>query len=366
MDETEIRALIEQMENVLAHLKKLINKKLRIDELINKNDAEKEEAHYETGRLLSLYFSLNYKYMRKIGKEINPDTDELCNCLNNNMQKIDSQSKLDMIESLAKIFLEYGNKAKTHEYVKESIYTLFKEMYSDIIVGTKKLKIFSFRKFSDWSKEDIRENKLTLSNPKKFNDPFDTLLPYWLDYTLQKLNKGSNVYQIQKWKQEMCKCIKVRSFILSKDDAVENLPQLMWAHYADEHKGFCIKYEFDKEFFSADDERKSALVWQKIKYVHDDSQYNDGIRLSEALLTKSDIWSYENELRLLMFDPSREDDYVSVPLNGHARITDIYLGERCSDEDMNFMKYVVMGKGICLHKMKKNNYCAFKLDCEPV
>ena len=37
MDETEIRALIEQMENVLAHLKKLINKKLRIDELINKN-----------------------------------------------------------------------------------------------------------------------------------------------------------------------------------------------------------------------------------------------------------------------------------------------------------------------------------------
>lgn len=147
MDETEIRALIEQMENVLAHLKKLINKKLRIDELINKNDAEKEEAHYETGRLLSLYFSLNYKYMRKIGKEINPDTDELCNCLNNNMQKIDSQSKLDMIESLAKIFLEYGNKAKTHEYVKESIYTLFKEMYSDIIVGTRNLRFFLSENF---------------------------------------------------------------------------------------------------------------------------------------------------------------------------------------------------------------------------
>lgn len=359
----------EEMQALIKDLEKLINEKIKIDEEINTTEDEKKEARQETGRLLSLYFSLNYKFLAKLREEptFNVDADGLLQYMNSILQKIDSQSTLDMTESLARIFIMKGNEDKATECVKEYIYLLFKEMYSDVADGQDgKLKLFSFRRFSDYAKEDVRENKLTLCHPEKFNDPFDTLLPHWLEYTLRQLPESSNAFKLQKRKQEMCKYIKVRSFVLAKDDAVENLPQLMWAHYADEHKGFCIKYEFDKEFFNADDEKKSALAWQKIKYVHDDFQYNECIRLSEALLTKSDIWSYENELRLLMFDPSNGNDFVPVPLGDYVRITDIYLGERCSGDDLNFMKSVVTSRGICLHKMKKSDKCAFKLDCEQI
>ena len=355
------------MNEVISKLKELIDVKSEYDKYNTptENANEKNEACMENGRLLSLLFSLNCKYHLRSEVEFEPKIEELEKYKNDIFCDVDSQSKLDITESLARIFCQKDNKDKAAECIKEYIYILFKEMYSDVADKQDgKLKLFSFRGFSDYAKEDVIENKLTLSQPEKFNDPFDTLLPHWLEYTLRQLHEKYDAHKVQEMKQEMCKYIKARSFVLAKDDAVENLPQLMWAHYANDHKGFCIKYEFDKEFFNADDESKFALVWQKIKYVHNDFQYNEGIRLSEALLTKSDIWSYENELRLLMFNPSRGGDFVPVTLGEHARITDIYLGERCSDEDMNFMKAVVDGKGIYLHRMKKNDDCAFKLDCE--
>lgn len=359
------------MNNVIDRLQELIDVKFEYDRINTSCNIDKineiNEVHIQNGRLLSLYFSLNYKYAIKSGGSFKPNIKILHQYMKDYFQDIDSQSKLDMTESLARIFIMEEDDAKATKYVKKYIYTLFKEFYTDIVTRQNgKLKIFSFRGFTEWAKEDIRESKLTLCNPKVFNDPFDTLFPHWLEYTLKQLSKDPNAYNLQKLKQEMCKYIKARSFVLAKDNAIENLSQLMWAHYANDHKGFCIKYEFDKEFFCANDRKNLAMVWNCIKYVPDEFQYSNSIHLSDALITKSKIWSYENELRLLMYDPSREDDYVSVPLGEHARITDIYLGERCSDENISFMKAIVTGRAICLHKMKKNDTSAFKLDSEPI
>lgn len=386
--------VIEKMNEVIKKLKDLIDAKLNYEEEEEEHNTpdehntpseksdERKEAERENGRLLSLLFSLSYKYTIKSDGDFNPNIKDLEKYMTDYSQKIDSQSKLDIAESLARIFIEEKEKNKAIEYVKEYIYTLFKEMYSDVEdrknEKDEKIKLFSFRSFTTeerdgkktcYAEEDVINNKLTLCNPEKFNDPFDTLLLDWLGYTIDRLSGKAK--KIQELKKDMCKFIKARSFVLSKNDDIENLPQLMWAHYANDHKGFCIKYEFDKDFFYTNDEKKSTLVWRKINYVHNDFQYSDGIRLSEALFTKSDIWSYENELRLLMFDPSEENDYVSVPLNEHARITDIYLGEawlRDPKEKKNKEEFIekVKKMGICLYEMKKNNNCAFKLDCKLV
>lgn len=47
--------------------------------------------------------------------------------------------------------------------------------------------------------------------------------------------------------------LKVRCLIGDKEDGhtktIEQLPVLMWSHYADSHKGFCIRYEFPEDMF---------------------------------------------------------------------------------------------------------------------
>lgn len=314
-------------------------------------------------KLLVYYFEANKRTF--VDDCFNEDLCVLVEIYNRYKQRVSSQSKLDITQSLVLILLNCKSIECAKCLVKEYIYTLFKEIYSDISNSENSITAFLFRPFSIYALNDIALSQITFSNPKEFNDPFDMLLPHWLEYKLGQHNTVPT-HQYLKLMQDMCKYIRVRSLVASFDKDVENMPLLMWAHYADYHKGFCIKYEFDKAFFMANDESKFALVWKNINYVYNDFPYTDKIRLSEALIMKSYIWNYEHELRLLMFDPSKEDVHVPIHLGEHARITDIYLGEHCSDENVSFIKSVVTGRGIRLYKMKKNDNCAFKLDRVPV
>lgn len=187
----------------------------------------------------------------------------------------------------------------------------------------------------------------------------------WLKYTLKKYDdKDCGNYKYQEMLQDMCKYIRVRSFVAASD--IRELNPLMWAHYADEHRGFCVRYEFDKDFFEIDDKNRSVRVWKKMKYVTNEYRYKSEIATSEALLTKDKIWEYEHESRILLFDPSKQENFVSIPFGNHARITDIYLGMRFSPDNVRFMKSLIKDSGIKLHQMKEDENYAFKLNCKDV
>lgn len=77
---------------------------------------------------------------------------------------------------------------------------------------------------------------------------------------------------------------------------------LMWAHYADCHKGFVIEFDSDSPFF---DQRRSEednlRSLQPVLY----RQARPAISLantdiSEIFLTKSEHWSYEKEWRMIV------------------------------------------------------------------
>lgn len=105
--------------------------------------------------------------------------------------------------------------------------------------------------------------------------------------------------------------------------------RLMWSHYADSHKGFCIEYDFSKKqdllpfpiYYSKE---RPLVPW---KAALDNSPENISEATAELMLgvlTKDSDWSYENEWRILI-KASQEADVKMPP------ITCIYLGAGISE-----------------------------------
>jgi hypothetical protein len=88
--------------------------------------------------------------------------------------------------------------------------------------------------------------------------------------------------------------------ILSLTEAPDN--QLMWAHYAEQHRGFVLGFNAGHEFFSRKrSESDEFFHLRKVEYrdrkVFASLMDMDG---SDVLLTKARQWSYENESRMMI------------------------------------------------------------------
>ncbi|MBB1137993.1 DUF2971 domain-containing protein [Myroides sp. WP-1] len=77
---------------------------------------------------------------------------------------------------------------------------------------------------------------------------------------------------------------------------------LMWGHYADNHKGLCVKYQIDNNLTLDNDKKLDVL---KVKYsdnpikIFDYSlEELDNLKF-EILSNKYSKWEYENEIRLI-------------------------------------------------------------------
>ena len=114
------------------------------------------------------------------------------------------------------------------------------------------------------------------------------------------------------------------------NDPEEYLSELMWAHYADNHKGVCIKYHFNNDITKFADETKSQIAYfRDIDYTSDMDVFrkNGAINLQDAFFVKGKAWEYENELWLLAYDPKGTGDYASI--DAKDSIAAVYFGFKC-------------------------------------
>lgn len=89
---------------------------------------------------------------------------------------------------------------------------------------------------------------------------------------------------------------------------------LMWAHYADDHRGFCLEFDATKE-----------KIWRarRVNYVasfpiaNADTIRDEDKLLETMLLTKSIDWQYEEEYRLLGRDGNLDPTYVLATENNN-------------------------------------------------
>lgn len=107
--------------------------------------------------------------------------------------------------------------------------------------------------------QDIAHNRICLSNPKNFNDPMDPILREWLEMQIRdaKFKEDAKTFKLLKNALKHLRICSLSGYkgshwhdrltISKHQEQVYN--PLMWAHYANSHKGICIEYEINPECF---------------------------------------------------------------------------------------------------------------------
>jgi hypothetical protein len=128
---------------------------------------------------------------------------------------------------------------------------------------------------------------------------------------------------------------------------------LMWSHYADQHKGICIEYDF----IDCDEIRpflQPVLYDDKIFKIKSFDEMN-AINNIMASIAKSKDWSYEKEWRLTYFTETQLEKWkqkVTVPIPKA-----IYLGTRfeLNEKDVRLqLEEITNSMKIPIYKMNKH------------
>lgn len=199
----------------------------------------------------------------------------------------------------------------------------------------------SFRRYNEYTLADLIHNEITVVHPSEMNDPYDTLLLKWSEYLAQEKT-------VRKHIGPYCDALasyRIRSFTKltnsSNQDMVCNT--LMWSHYTTNHTGFCIKYSFSKEFTSGTEERRT-IRFKDIIYHDENSPLDittDSIDTNKGLCTKQSEWAYENEVRMIAYEPEIEGKYHAIPLDRSSKIESIYFGYKCPNEHIRTIRKIV-------------------------
>ena len=206
----------------------------------------------------------------------------------------------------------------------------------------------------------VAENKLWVPNKEKLNDPTELRINDLEFITFLKKHKKYSQHVEQLFK-DLKHFVETSCGIFSLSKDVKN--ELLWAHYANGHRGFCIEYDSDiiMESYNSgslqkDNPQKILPLVQCLKVEYESnlpvfkSNYLDAgqdlLALKCLVATKSINWEYEKEVRLV-FDNhgEKEIDYRAV--------TGIYFGTEFTDKEKRTeVMEKLQGRGIKYYEMK--------------
>ncbi|GIB61279.1 hypothetical protein VCSRO140_3541 [Vibrio cholerae] len=207
--------------------------------------------------------------------------------------------------------------------------------------------LFKYRPVNEFTLDIIANNRIYYSKPETFNDPYDT--EYFLRSSKRRHSNEhvENYDQIVNRYNERYRDIIRSTGILSLSQADDNL--LLWAHYAEDHKGICIEFERNPDNILGNDSSTKP-----VRYTQSYPSFERHVFMSaesssvvhRILWTKSKHWAYEQEWRVIV----NEGDTVK-PLPG--KILSITFGMRCSERSRDIIKKLVSGTDIVLKQADK-------------
>ncbi len=131
---------------------------------------------------------------------------------------------------------------------------------------------------------------------------------------------------------------------------------LMWSHYCNSHKGFCVGFDKQNEFFKGGDSKGRNINIRDVIYSNDRIKVpvGKGKQIDfDVMYVKSKDWAYEEEERVLAkFDLAlRKIDappfHVYLFKVSHTIITEIIIGANASDELRKTVTDFCSKKEIC-------------------
>ena len=253
--------------------------------------------------------------------------------------QIDNREVLGKIYYLAgEIYsiLELDNEAL--EYYKRALY--YKTFVKTDMEKKDYVHLYSFRRFNEYSLSDLINNEISVSPSKNMNDPFDSIINLW--GSEEQLKETCKEHKHIKNLSRSFDYFRIRSFCNGDtEDALNSL--LMWSHYADEHRGYCIKYKLSKHFIKQDENDSFEHMFLKpIIYRKDEEKVDISelttINTDLAFATKHESWKYEKEVRLIVYNPNKEESFYGIPLDKDSCIEAIYFGCKCDPKTINTIK----------------------------
>jgi hypothetical protein len=261
-----------------------------------------------------------------------------------NQQGKSPANKYRIYHNIGLCFLCHGEEDKALKAFKKSIFFLLQ-------YGLKSSQLpdtaYKFTKCSNHLLKALKKQELILSPPQSFNDPFDCPIQELLNHD----EKASQM--IRKAYHE---CLTVSCFSSNSgnklgevcDKREPHLNELMWAHYADSHRGICIQYRFspaNPPFISQ--QEGCHICFLPIEYSDGNlAKYSAGkkesISLYDSFFLKGESWKYEKEVRLIKYDPEGKGKYASIPMEGH--IEAVYFGLNCSSKDRKAIRDILADK----------------------
>jgi hypothetical protein len=191
------------------------------------------------------------------------------------------------------------------------------------------MNVYKYRDLENYERfhqPSLINNQIYAPLFEELNDPFEGLYDEQISNIVKLLerifgaNGGeviSNFKKIIKYKENL------GIFSLSKVYDEE----LMWAHYASSHKGFCIEYDVDKlkdKYLAPQTLHQFDVHYRKRPQKITTNDIGKNKLLTKLFATKSLKWKHEKEVRLL-FDSSSLKNYHPSALTG------IYFGSKMSD-----------------------------------
>lgn len=182
---------------------------------------------------------------------------------------------------------------------------------------------------------NFRDARLKFVHPASLNNPLEAIIPYrFFEGEKEKVpdwdemkHMIANQLDITDWSEPRGKRIlealpfgfTLECALMVSLSKVQDHP-LMWAHYADNHRGICLKFDFPTNFPNDVKWRECARhhmendgmhpVCGEVKYelgrmpiVFRDGLAENNYDISNALFSKPKCWEYEKEYRILFCYP---------------------------------------------------------------
>lgn len=124
---------------------------------------------------------------------------------------------------------------------------------------------------------------------------------------------------------------------------------LLWSHYADGHRGYCLEFDTSQEPFSR---AKSVEYRKDVPRISPVDLLEDVVGPEQVvramMLTKDSCWSYEHEWRILHQQP---DVAYTYP---HQLLTGVYLGASMSAQHRSVVGQLLVGSRTQIYQMTPN------------
>jgi len=236
-------------------------------------------------------------------------------------------------------------------------------------------KLYKYENVSLQTLENLVNKMIWFSRSEKFNDPYDPAPPYPAelnDDELQiiydffskkidgkdesdamflkdgKINDEFRSLTTKILRETVTKELNVSDIGIACFSAIHD-DFLMWSHYADGHRGFCLEFDSTFEPFNRAREVVYSETYPLINLaamITKKAAKADPYGLQKLLLTKSFQWGYEKEWRVF-------SDGDTGFVYDKSALTAVHFGSAMPSKHRELITQLLMGTSTQLYEMRK-------------